>query len=122
MRLSLLPRRYRPLTLAAAAMLTVGCLSVATQSPALAAQTIGFPTFSGPAIPAAPVGYTAGNMMQAIYNAEVGGTDFWMDRMLARPGNDPAGTWLMTRGRALYMKTHNPGTLGFSGQSAYWES
>ncbi|MBB5874032.1 hypothetical protein F4553_007466 [Allocatelliglobosispora scoriae] len=122
MRLSSLPRRYRPLTLAAAAMLTVGCLNAVTQSPALAAQTIGFPTFSGPAIPAAPVGYTAGNMMQTIYNAEVGGTDFWMDRLLARPGNDPAGTWLMTRGRALFMKEHTPGTLGFGGKAAYWES
>ena len=29
-------------------------------------------------------------MMQAIYDAESGGTDFWMDRLLARPGNDPA--------------------------------
>ena len=60
--------------------------------------------------------------MQAIYDAESGGTDFWMDRLLARPGNDPAGTWLMTRGRALFMKTHTPARLGFGGQVAYWES
>jgi len=85
-------------------------------APAAAAQTIGFPTFSGPAVPQPPVGYSTGNMMQTIYNAESGGTDFWMDRLLARPGNDPAGTWLMTRGRGLFMKTHNPGTLGFGGQ------
>ncbi|NUT34292.1 MAG: discoidin domain-containing protein, partial [Hamadaea sp.] len=100
-------------------VLTGGLL---TASPGHAAQTIGFPTFSGPAIPAPPVGYTTGDMMQSIYNAESGGTDFWMDRLLARPGNDPAGTWLMTRGRALFMKTHTPGTLGFGGQVAYWES
>ncbi|MEO3856555.1 discoidin domain-containing protein [Acrocarpospora sp. B8E8] len=99
-----------------AALLLVAGLIVAGP-PASAAQTIGFPTFSGPAIPAAP-----GNSMQAIYDAESGGTDFWMDRLLARPGNDPAGTWLMTRGRAVFMKTHNPGTLGFGGQVAYWES
>jgi hypothetical protein len=61
-------------------------------------------------------------MMQAIYNAESGGTDFWMDRLLARPGSDPAGNWLMTRGRALFMKTHNPSVIGFGGQVAYWES
>ncbi|MET7460235.1 discoidin domain-containing protein [Nonomuraea sp. NPDC005501] len=91
-------------------------------APARAAQTIGFPTFSGPAVPAAPVSYTPGNMMQSIYDAESSGTDFWMDRLLARPGNDPAGTWLMSRGRALFMKTHTPGTLGFAGQVAYWES
>ncbi|MET7394785.1 discoidin domain-containing protein [Dactylosporangium sp. NPDC005572] len=89
---------------------------------ASAAQTIGYPTFSGPAVPQPPVGLSTGNTMQAIYDAEAGGTDFWMDRLLARPGNDPAGTWLMSRGRALFMKTHTPGTLGFAGQVAYWES
>ncbi|WP_235994656.1 discoidin domain-containing protein [Nonomuraea montanisoli] len=96
--------------------------TVVAGAPAQAAQTIGYPTFGGPAIPAAPGSYTTGNMMQAIYDAESSGTDFWMDRLLARPGNDPAGTWLMTRGRALFMKTHTPGTLGFAGQVAYWES
>ena len=90
--------------------------------PAYAAQTIGYPTFSGPAVPAPPVGYTPGNMMQSIYDAEASGTDFWMDRLLSRSGNDPAGSWLMSRGRALFMKTHTPGTLGFAGQVAYWES
>ncbi|WP_440088811.1 discoidin domain-containing protein [Streptosporangium sp. LJ11] len=96
--------------------------SLAAASPAHADQTIGFPTFSGPAIPAPPVSYTPGNMMQSIYNAESSGTDFWMDRLLARTGNDPAGTWLMSRGRAVFMKTHNPAVLGFGGQVAYWES
>ncbi|WP_239514399.1 discoidin domain-containing protein [Streptosporangium sp. 'caverna'] len=103
-----------------AALLTVGTLILGI--PANAAQTIGFPTFSGPAIPAPPVSYTPGNMMQSIYNAESSGTDFWMDRLLARTGNDPAGTWLMSRGRAVFMKTHNPAVLGFGGQVAYWES
>ncbi|WP_214108359.1 discoidin domain-containing protein [Acrocarpospora catenulata] len=99
------------------ALLLVAGMLVAGPA-AQAAQTIGFPTFSGPAVPAAPVN----SSMQAIYDAESSGTDFWMDRLLARPGNDPAGTWLMTRGRALFMKTHTPGTLGFAGQVAYWES
>ncbi|MEV1240059.1 hypothetical protein [Nonomuraea sp. NPDC049750] len=96
--------------------------SLVLGAPAQAAQTIGYPTFNGPSIPAAPGSYTTGNMMQAIYDFESSGTDFWMDRLLARPGNDPAGTWLMSRGRALFMKTHTPGTLGFAGQVAYWES
>ncbi|MCA2221792.1 galactose-binding domain-containing protein [Nonomuraea aurantiaca] len=96
--------------------------SLVLGAPAQAAQTIGYPTFNGPSIPAAPGSYTTGNMMQAIYDSESSGTDFWMDRLLARPGNDPAGTWLMSRGRALFMKTHTPDTLGFAGQVAYWES
>lgn len=61
-------------------------------------------------------------MMQAIYAAEVGGTDFWLDRLLARPGNDPSGGWLMSRGRAVFMKMPNPAVLGFGGQVAYIES
>ena len=103
-------------------MTVVMVAAITTANSAPAAQTIGYPTFSGPAIPQPPVGYTSGNMMQAIYDAESGGTDFWMDRLLARPGNDPAGTWLMTRGRALFMKTHTPSVIGFGGQVAFWES
>ncbi|WP_433003555.1 discoidin domain-containing protein [Kribbella sp. CA-294648] len=87
-----------------------------------AAEHIGYPSFGGPAIPQPPVGYSTGNMMRSIYDAESSGTDFWMDRLLARPGNDPAGTWLMTRGRALFMKTHTPSVIGFGGHVAYWES
>jgi hypothetical protein len=113
--------RPRSLPAAVAAVLAAGVL-IGVGPPASAAQTIGFPTFSGPAIPQPPVGYTTGNMMQAIYDAERGGTDFWLDRLLARPGSDPAGSWLMTRGRALFMKTHNPSVIGFGGQVAYIES
>jgi hypothetical protein len=51
-------------------------------------------------------------------NAEVGGTDFWMDRL----GNDPAGPFLMSRGRAVFMKTYDPAVLGFGGTVAYWDS
>jgi hypothetical protein len=96
--------------------------SVITAAPAHAAQTIGFPAFSGPAIPAPPVAHTSGDMMKAIYDAESSGTDFWMDRLLARSGDDPAGPWLMSRGRALFMKEHDPARLGFGGKVAYWES
>ncbi|MFI6821122.1 discoidin domain-containing protein [Micromonospora sp. NPDC050187] len=114
-------RGRAPTALALAAVLTVGALTVPV-APARAAQTIGYPTFSGPAVPAPPVGYSNGNMMKAIYDAEAGGTDFWMDRLLARPGNDPAGPWLMTRGRGFYMNTHNPAVIGFGGNAAYWDN
>ena len=113
--------RHRPWAGVMVGAVTAAVL-VVPASPAAAAQTIGYPTFSGPAIPAPPVGYSTGSTMQAIYDAESSGTDFWMDRLLARPGNDPAGTWLMTRGRGLYMNTHNPAVIGFAGNAAYWDN
>jgi hypothetical protein len=112
------PRRTRCLLVA----LVLSLCSLVTASPVAADQTIGFPTFSGPAVPAPPVAYAPGDMMRRIYDAESSGTDFWMDRLLARSGNDPAGPWLMSRGRALFMKTHDPAVLGFGGHVAYWES
>ena len=90
-------RSRRALAAGLSVLLAGGIVALQPSGPAIAAQTIGLPTFSGPAIPAPPVSYNTGNMMQAIYDAESSGTDFWMDRLLARPGNDPAGTWLMSR-------------------------
>ncbi|MFI5937405.1 discoidin domain-containing protein [Actinoplanes sp. NPDC051494] len=87
-----------------------------------AAQPIGYPTFTGGTIAAPPVGYSTGDTMQAIYDAESSGTDFWMDRLLSRTGNDPAGTLLMTRGRGAFMYTHNPAVIGFGGNAAYWDN
>ncbi|MET9524978.1 galactose-binding domain-containing protein [Streptomyces coeruleorubidus] len=110
----------RPQVLLAA--LVLGVCSLVPAGPAAAAQTIGFPAFSGPTIPAPPVAHAQGDMMRAIYDAESSGTDFWMDRLLARSGNDPAGPWLMSRGRALFMKEHDPARFGFGGKVAYWES
>lgn len=119
--MSPVPKHRTPLAFAVTTVLVATLLTVPA-TPAVAAQTIGYPTFSGPAIPAPPVGYSTGNTMQSIYDAEAGGTDFWMDRLLARPGNDPAGTWLMTRGRGLFMTTHTPSVIGFGGQVAYWDN
>ncbi|KXK61578.1 hypothetical protein AWW66_13005 [Micromonospora rosaria] len=117
------PTRGRaPTALALTAVLAVGALTVPAPTPAHAAQTIGYPTFTGPAVPAPPVGLRTGDTMRAIYDAESGGTDFWMDRLLARPGNDPAGPWLMTRGRGMFMYTHNPSVIGFGGNAAYWDN
>jgi hypothetical protein len=111
----------RPLSFVLTAVLVASLLA----SPASAAQTIGYPAFNGPAIPAPPVGYSTGNTMQAIYDAEAGGTDFWIDRLLGRTGSDPAdadGGILMTRGRGVFMKLHTPGTIGFGGRVAHFES
>lgn len=97
----------------------------ATPSPAAADENLGLPTFTGPGdpVPAEPVVYRAKkDMMRAMYRKEKGRADFWMDRLLARHGRDPAGNWLMTRGRAVFMKQHDPGVIGFGGQVAYWES
>jgi hypothetical protein len=108
--------RWRPL---AVVMALAGTLLTAVAPPANAEQTIGFPTFTGPNPPAEPVPYS-NRMMQAMYDAEAGGTDFWMDRLLARRGNDPAGSWLMTRGRTVYMRQHNNAVIGFGGRVAYY--
>ncbi|XVQ88494.1 discoidin domain-containing protein [Microbispora siamensis] len=117
--------RFRSLTVAVVLCLVIGALMVPRQD-ASAAQTIGYPTFTGPAIPTPPVGYSTGNMLRAVYDSESSGTDFWIDRLLSRTGgSDPSdadGGILMTRGRAVFMKTHTPGTLGFAGKVAYIES
>ncbi|MGC9670905.1 MGH1-like glycoside hydrolase domain-containing protein [Planosporangium sp. 12N6] len=118
--------RWKALVGIVAVTVATGAVTTLAAPPAGAAQTIGYPSFSGPAVPQPPVGYTTGNMMQAIYDAEKSGTDFWVDRLLARSGgNDPSdadGGILMTRGRALFMKQHNPAVIGFGGRVAYWES
>ncbi|GAB4005222.1 hypothetical protein GCM10029992_52490 [Glycomyces albus] len=90
--------------------------------PGLAQQTIGYPVFGGgDAVPPEPVEYAVDGMMQSMFEAESGGTDFWMDRLLAREGADPAGDWLMSRGRALLMRVHDPDVIGFGGQLAYYD-
>jgi hypothetical protein len=102
---------------------TIACL-VAAAPAAADNDAIGYPVFAGAddPVPPEPVRHRSRGMMRAIYEAERHGTDFWMDRLLARRGDDPAGDWLLTRGRALFMKEHDPETIGFGGQVAYWES
>jgi hypothetical protein len=87
-------------------------------------DAIGYPRFVGAPdpVPSEPASWQPDRMMQRMYEAEKDGTDFWMDRLLARRGDDPAGDWLLTRGRALFMKTHDPDVIGFGGRVAYWES
>ncbi|GGM55041.1 OmpL47-type beta-barrel domain-containing protein [Dactylosporangium sucinum] len=96
-----------------------------------------YPVFSGSAnpMPDERTGYHVRNQLQAVFDADVAagaGTstdnDFWIDRMLARTGNQPGGSngdanqYLFSRGRAVFMKTHQPATLGFGGEVAYVES
>jgi hypothetical protein len=80
----------------------------------------GVPTYSGGApIAAEPVGFDpARSMLERIYQADLaaGGESFWFDRMLERPAGGSGGNTLYTKGRALYMYTHNPAVLGFAGQ------
>ncbi|WP_436534771.1 Ig-like domain-containing protein [Actinoplanes sp. HUAS TT8] len=96
-----------------------------------------YPTFKGAAdpVPDERTGYHVRNQLQAIFDADVAAgagsstdDDFWIDRMLARTGNAPGGSngdanqYLFSRGRAVFMKTHQPGTLGFGGEVAYIET
>jgi hypothetical protein len=122
-------------TLAAAGLAGI-IASCIIATPAQAANSdIGYPVFSGSQepVPATGVPYAVRNELQAIFEADVAAgagasveKDFWIDRMLQRTGT--AGSfgdenqWLFTRGRAAFMKTHEPAKLGFGGQVAYWEA
>ncbi|WP_182049561.1 Ig-like domain-containing protein [Changpingibacter yushuensis] len=98
-------------------------------------SSLGYPTFTGDAnpVPSTGVQYTPeSSYLGAVFDEDVAngaGTstekDFWMDRMLARTGpmyDSTENAVAFTRGRALFMKTHRPTALGWSGDVAYWES
>jgi hypothetical protein len=119
------PPSTRLLATAAATALGAGLLVIGAGT-AQAQQTIGYPEFTGgDAVPDEPVPFDLDGMMPAMYEEELdggAGTDFWMDRLLAREGADPAGDqWLMTRGRTLLMRVHDPDVIGFGGQFAYYD-
>ena len=123
---------------AAAALVATSLFGLLTPQRADAANAdIGFPTFSGSdhPVPDEGTGFHPEGQLQAIFDADEAagaGTDtdhdFWIDAMLARTGNQPGGSngdanqYLFSRGRAVFMKTHEPGTLGFGGEVAYWET
>ena len=78
----------------------------------------GTPVFTGSEqpVPAEPAAFEPGkSRLEAIYQADLaaGGTSFWIDRVLERPFLSNQDSYLYTRGRALYMYTHNAGVLGF---------
>ncbi len=122
-------RQPSPLKTAVLCLTLVGSLLVPGTAQAgseiadLSSPDPGQPVYTGDAnpIPAEPAHFnpTAGRL-RAIYHADVaaGGTSYWFDRVLARPflNNSAGERTLMTRGRALYMYTHNPSVLGFAGQ------
>lgn len=133
-----IPRsRRRRLPTAAAVCVAVAASLVLTTSPAQArshagqptsqpaGNNPGDPTFTGSAqpVPNPPASFDPSrNTLQRIFNADVaaGGTSYWFDRILTVPflpaAQDPTNSdsVLMTRGRALYMYTHNPSVLGFA--------
>lgn len=111
--------------------------TVAVASPAVAAPNsdLGYPVFTGSPdpVPATGVTYDAHNELGAIFANDVAAGagsspdhDFWFDRMLVRTGTDGSfgdnNQWLFSRGRAAFMKSHDPSVLGFGGDVAYWES
>jgi len=95
---------------------------------------VGYPEWSGAEqpVPDLPADFTPGNQLQAIMDADLAAgagqdieNDFWVDDMLARyadaGGYGDTNNWLFSRGRAAYMYTHDPDTLGFAGSAAYWD-
>jgi hypothetical protein len=93
---------------------------------------LGEPRFKGTPtpIPDSGVAFAPGGHLQRVFAADLAagagtapGTDFWIDRMLARSGTgggfDDSNNWLFTRGRAAYMYTHRPEQPGFVGDVAY---
>ncbi len=81
----------------------------------------GVPSYAGSddPVPGEPVAFDPSvNMLEAIYGADraAGGGSYWVDRILERPAGGSGGNALYTKGRALYMYTHNPSVLGFAGQ------
>src|SRR5262245_44584722 len=86
----------------------------------------GTPVFAGAEspVPAESAAFDPGrSRLEAMYQADLaaGGTSFWFDRMLERPFLSNEDSYPYTRGRALYMYTHNAGPLGFAGGYAYRE-
>ena len=86
----------------------------------------GTPSYAASSVPlpAEPVRFDPRRSpLGAIFDADAarGGTSYWIDRVLERPFRSANDTALYTRGRALYMYTHDPATLGFAGGYAYRE-
>src|SRR3954471_23928303 len=120
-------RRLVAFAASATVLLGGGALAYAECVPGIPpAVDPGTPTFGGLAnpVPPEPVAYDpAKSMMKAIFDAgPTTGGQYWFDKILERPFSNQAGeTTLLTRGRALYMNSHTPGTLGFAGGYAYRE-
>jgi PKD repeat protein len=80
----------------------------------------GTPTYTGEGdpVPDEPVAFDPStSMLETIFDADTaaGGDSFWIDRILERPAGGSGGDHLYTKGRALYMYTHDEDELGFAG-------
>ncbi|WP_428859054.1 beta-L-arabinobiosidase HypBA2 [Bifidobacterium dentium] len=109
---------------------------------------MGYPSFKGDTdpIPSAGVSYNPStSYLKQVFDEDVANGagndtshDFWIDEMLTRKSSEPVGTgsndageywfegadrneYLFSRGRAAYMYSHKPGSLGFVGNAAYWD-
>ncbi|NKY38233.1 hypothetical protein HGA02_01470 [Cellulomonas septica] len=124
-------------SLTALAVVAVGLIPVAAAAvpgDETPQSSLGYPTFRGSDTPVPPTGvdYAPSPYLQRVFDADVAagagstpGNDFWVDRTLARTGPAFDGTENLvafTRGRAVFMKTHQPARLGWDGDVAYWES
>ncbi|HMR49802.1 MAG TPA: Ig-like domain-containing protein [Arachnia sp.] len=125
-------------TLAASLFLSPLCTPRAAaddDAPGKPQSDLGYPVFTGSTKPVPDTGVTYDAtrgylpMVYAKDLADGAGSsvdkDFWMDRMLARTGalyDDNEKKVAFTRGRALYMKVHNPAIPGWAGQTSYWET
>jgi hypothetical protein len=116
-----------------AAVLATGLVLPVTAGPASSTNHIppevdpGTPTYSSPGdpVPDEPAAFDpSASMLEDIYDADVaaGGDSYWIDRILQRPAGGSGGDELYTRGRALFMYTHDEDDLGFGGGWAYRET
>ena len=122
-------RRQRGRSAAAILVLVLGA-TLLPATPVLAADPEvppavdpGTPEFTGleDPVPDGPVPFDpTTSTLQAFFEADqaAGGDSYWIDRVLERPGVDSSAAEraLYTKGSALFMYTHNAGTLGFAGQ------
>ena len=134
----------------ASAAIAMGAVAPAVAAePGTPNADLGYPVFHGDEQPVPDTGVAydpSTSYLQQVFDKDLGDGagsdtehDFWMDRMLARYGDAPDGTgvdgagnefaydsdqnaFLFSRGRAAFMRTHDPKVLGFGGELAYWDT
>lgn len=134
------------LVAAVAILSTGGVLPAMAGEGAQSNSQIGYPEFMGDSNPIPDSGQAydpSTGYLSKVFDKDVSAGagsdtnhDFWIDRILTRRGNQPTGEganragkyhyegadtnqYLFSRGRAAYMRTHEPGVFGFGGEVAY---
>lgn len=137
------------IALMVAGVMTIAGTGAAVADDGTPNSSLGYPTFQGEEnpIPDRGVAYDPSNSyLQKVFEKDVAqgaGSDtehdFWVDRLLVREGAEPSGTatddagkeytydsdkntYLFSRGRAAFMRSHDPKVLGFGGDLAYWDT